>query len=382
MNRAFQLIFFAIIVLIILDDGKYMSMHVKEILYTISVNAKEIILFILPFGIITLFAKNTAKIGMNMTKIAAIAIIGIVLSNTFGTLSAYAFKSMINKTFSVTTHADNPEKLNALYRMKLPQSIPAHLTIVLGIAIGIAVKKINNSKLLEGLETVLKYFFRFIRLMIPLYVIGGVSKLQHDGLISMLSENFQDVIVLLLVAYAIYLFMVGFICFQSLDEMYEFMGKVIPIALLGGVSMCSMITLPMLLQTLKKKYNTNEITEIAAPISINNHLIGDCITIPIISFIVGKMYGFPAIDIYSYIIFTVYFVIAKFSILAIPGGGIIVMLPILQHCFGYGERELATITALYILLDFLITFVNVLANAMFMVLLNRVVIRVNYKVLR
>ncbi|AWD33474.1 Putative transporter [Candidatus Fokinia solitaria] len=382
MNRIFQLIFFLTIIFIVLDDGKHMSIHLKEMLYTISINAKEIILFVLPFGVITLFVKNTAKIGMNMTRLVALTIAFIILSNTLNTLAAYIFKGMINTTFIATTNIGNAEKLNVLYRMTLPRFIPISLTIVLGIVIGIFVKNRGGDKIIERLDIALKGFFIFIRCMIPPYVIGAISQLQHDGLLTTLSANFPNAIVFLLITYGIYLSAISVICFRDPDELFQFIGKVIPIALLGGISMCSMITLPALLQTLKKKYNACNIAEIATPISINNHLVGDCITIPIISFIVGKMYGFPPIDLYSYIVFTIYFVITKFSVLAIPGGGIIVMLPILQHCFGYGERELSTITALYILLDCLITFINVFANAMFMVFLNRIVIRTGWKELQ
>jgi Na+/H+-dicarboxylate symporter len=50
---------------------------------------------------------------------------------------------------------------------------------------------------------------------------------------------------------------------------------------------------------------------------------------------------------------------------AIPGGGIVVMLPILESCLGFNSEMLSLITALYILFDPVITSANVLGNGMF-----------------
>ena len=57
----------------------------------------------------------------------------------------------------------------------------------------------------------------------------------------------------------------------------------------------------------------------------------------------------PLPSLYEYLIFSFSFVIAKFSVAAIPGGGIIVMLPILENYLGFNAEMLSFITALYII---------------------------------
>lgn len=60
-----------------------------------------------------------------------------------------------------------------------------------------------------------------------------------------------------------------------------------------------------------------------------------------------------------------YFVLAKFSVAAVPGGGILVMLPILEAYLGLNGEMLSLITALYLLFDPVITCANILGNGAF-----------------
>ena len=101
------------------------------------------------------------------------------------------------------------------------------------------------------------------------------------------------------------------------------------------------------------------------PATANIHLIGDCVAIPCFAFAILKNFDIAQPDIIAYFTFTVYFVIAKFSVAAIPGGDIIVMLPILEQYLGFNSDMLSLITALYILFDPIITSANALGNGTF-----------------
>jgi len=61
---------------------------------------------------------------------------------------------------------------------------------------------------------------------------------------------------------------------------------------------------------------------------------------------VMKNFGFDQPELWAYLTFAFYFVMAKFSVAAIPGGGIIVMLPILENCLGFNAEMMSLITAL------------------------------------
>jgi Na+/H+-dicarboxylate symporter len=75
----------------------------------------------------------------------------------------------------------------------------------------------------------------------------------------------------------------------------------------------------------------------------------------------------PSFFVYG--VFALYFVLAKFSVAAIPGGGILVMLPILEKYLGFNAEMMSLITALYILFDPVITCANVMGNGAFSMIL-------------
>ena len=87
----------------------------------------------------------------------------------------------------------------------------------------------------------------------------------------------------------------------------------------------------------------------------------------------------PEPSLVNYLIFTFYFVLAKFSVAAVPGGGIIVMLPILESYMGFDTEMMALITALYILFDPVITCANVFGNGVFAKMIDNIMVFINQK---
>ena len=84
-----------------------------------------------------------------------------------------------------------------------------------------------------------------------------------------------------------------------------------------------------------------------------------------------KSFGVAEPGFLSYLIFAAYFVMAKFSVAGVPGGGILVMLPVLESYLGFNGEMLSLITALYILFDPVITCANVLGNGGFAITIER-----------
>ena len=73
--------------------------------------------------------------------------------------------------------------------------------------------------------------------------------------------------------------------------------------------------------------------------------------------------------------FACYFVLAKFAVAAVPGGGIIVMAPILAKQLGFTAEMVSLITALYIMLDCVTTAINVMGNGAFAVIMRNLFVK-------
>jgi Na+/H+-dicarboxylate symporter len=83
--------------------------------------------------------------------------------------------------------------------------------------------------------------------------------------------------------------------------------------------------------------------------------------------------GAPLPTFENYLLFTFYFCIAKFSAAGIPGGTVIVMLPILQKYLGLSPEMASLITTIYIIQDPVFTSANVMGNGAFALLVRKLI---------
>jgi Na+/H+-dicarboxylate symporter len=145
----------------------------------------------------------------------------------------------------------------------------------------------------------------------------------------------------------------------------------LPAAITGVGTMSSAAAMPLTILGVEKNSKHSDLARAIIPATVNIHLIGDCFAIPIFAFAVLKNFGIEQPDFAAYLIFACYFVLAKFSVAAIPGGGILVMLPILESYLGFQPEMMSLITALYILFDPVITPANILGNGAFALIISK-----------
>jgi Na+/H+-dicarboxylate symporter len=151
----------------------------------------------------------------------------------------------------------------------------------------------------------------------------------------------------------------------KIQEFLNNIKNMLPAAISGFSTMSSAASMPLTIIGAENNTQNKEIAGCVIPATVNIHLVGDCFAIPIFAYAVLKSFGLPEPSLFNYMIFAFYFVLAKFSVAAVPGGGIIVMLPILEVYMGFNAEMMSLITALYILFDPIITCANVLGNGAF-----------------
>jgi Na+/H+-dicarboxylate symporter len=78
--------------------------------------------------------------------------------------------------------------------------------------------------------------------------------------------------------------------------------------------------------------------------------------------------GFSMPSLELYMMFALYFCLAKFSTAAVPGGGVIVLLPVLQSHMGLTPEMASLVATIYILQDSIFTASNVMGNGAFAIL--------------
>ncbi len=359
----------AILILAIISFGSFIPVAVAQILYGISISIKSIIIFLLPIIIFSLLYKAAVNLAKDASRIIVLILVGVVASNFLTTTLTQFIGAWVYDFDISIIMPDEGSSLTGTVLFELQSWVPNYIAMFSGIVAGILSASIvpdGAERLGLFLEKIVNYLLRAITLLIPLFVTGFVVKLQHDGIVTQIIKDYTVIFAIIAVAQFGYILLLYFVFNKFRFKAFvSSVRNMLPAALSGFSTMSSAASMPLTLVGTEKNADNKDLVHTVVPATVNIHLIGDCIAIPCFAFAILKNYGLEQPHLFVYLIFTCYFVLAKFSVAAIPGGGIIVMLPILEQYLGFNSEMLSLITALYILFDPIITSANVLGNGAF-----------------
>ncbi|HLB41526.1 MAG TPA: cation:dicarboxylase symporter family transporter [Gammaproteobacteria bacterium] len=362
-------IIFLIIILAVISFGSLIPVEIKQILYALSLTIKSLIIFLLPLVIFGLLFKMAVNLTHHATRIILFILGGVICSNFIATFLSHYIGSLIyHLDLSITLPKDT-SMLQAAWIWGLPQLIANNKAMFGGIGLGMFLSLINvnvASRMATKLELLVTKILQLFIYLIPLFVTGYLIKLQADGVIMLILKDYALIFVLIASTQFIYITLAYLVLNRG--KMLDFLNcikNMLPAALSGFSTMSSAASMPLTIIGVENNTRNKTLARAVVPATVNIHLLGDCFAIPIFAFAVLKTFGIAEPTLISYLIFTFYFVLAKFSVAAVPGGGIIVMLPILESYLGFNTNMLSLMTALYVLFDPVITCVNILGNGAF-----------------
>lgn len=357
------------IILSVKLGGDLIPSFYQSLLYGLSLSIKSGIVFLLPFIVFSLLFKTTVSFANRASKMMLLILVAICCSNFISTLFSYSVGML-------AYHGDLSLQLPEAHDALLPIgefSFPSWISnaqglfagVILGIILG-KFKPILAQNISSRLEKITQGLLKGILYVIPVFITGFIIKMNHDQLITYIVSSYAWIFALIAASVFAYIAFIYFIAnnFQA-KAAIKGMKNMMPAAIAGFGSMSSAAAMPLTILGAEKNADNPDIARSVIPTTVNIHLIGDCFAIPIFAFAVLKSFGVEDPSFVNYLIFAGYFVLAKFSVAAVPGGGILVMLPILEAYLGFNGQMLSLITALYILFDPVITCANILGNGGF-----------------
>ena len=368
MFKKMPIVLLAVIALMAVCE-RFIPAVLLSTLYALSLSLKSVIIFLLPAVIFMLLFQTTAKLSSKATKIILFLLAGICLSNFVSTLISYVIGSGI---YQLDLAIDLPKDSTGLlpaWVFSVPKLIGNDIAMFSGLTLGITLSLFKSNlaeKLSTHFEKAIGFLLKFILCLIPPFIIGFMGKLIHDKLIESIVANYALIFLLVAAAQYSYIFLIYLIANNfKFKNFLNSVKNMIPAAITGFGSMSSAAALPLTIIGSDKNTNSSPLTRLVIPTTVNIHLIGDCFAIPIFAFAVMKSFGIACPSLLTSLPFAYLFILAKFSVAAIPGGGIIVMLPILESKLGFTPEMSSLITALYILFDPIITTANITGNGAF-----------------
>ncbi len=354
------------IILAIVCLGQYIPIEAKTALYAASLSIKSVIITALPFVIFGLLFKVASQLAHNATKVILCILAMVCCSNFISTFISHYVGIWIYHFDLQVLQPQNFVELQPLWSWQIPKLIANDKAMMAGLILGTFVSYFYPAfaaRLAHFFEKNINKALQGFIYLIPLFVAGFVIKLHYDGAIGIILHDYSIIFAIILIAQLGYLLLVYFL--SSNLHFLRFINSIrnmTPAAIAGFSTMSSATAMPLTILGAEKNASNPDLARSIIPATVNIHLVGDCFAIPILAYAVLKSYGLAEPAFLEYLIFAAYFVLAKFSVAAVPGGGILVMLPILESYLGFNSEMLSLITALYILFDPVITFANVLGN--------------------
>ncbi len=354
----------------------FIPLPFKSFFYALSLTIKSIIIFVLPLIIFMLLFKTMATLTSKATKLIFILLGAIVLSNFVSTMVSYLVGHAVYQLDLSLTLPPETAGLQPLWNFSLPKWMGNDIALFSGLVLGIFLSWANPDlarRLSNSFEGVIQTLLRLLIALIPLFIAGFIIKLIEDKVLESMLLSYALIFTIVGIAQFTYVFLLYFSLNNfHLKKTFLCIKNMLPAAISGFGSMSSAASLPLTLVATEKNTGDPNLTRLVIPATVNIHLIGDCFAIPIFAFAVLKSFGMAEPSFLTYTVFAFYFVIAKFSVAGIPGGGIIVMLPILESVLGFHTNMSSLITALYIFFDPVITAANITGNGAFALLVHKI----------
>ncbi|APR99077.1 cation:dicarboxylate symporter family transporter [Wolbachia endosymbiont of Folsomia candida] len=363
-----QLLTLLTVIISVAFFGHLVPIEAKTFLYSASLSIKEVLLFIMPFIVFTLIFSSVNNLKQSAVKFILLLVITIFLSNLASSLIAYSVGYFIIKnTGPIQGISQHKEAIAPLWSFELPTLLSNFHALACGFISSIIASlllpkksKELSQKMLNLTLFVLKVFLTPV---IPIFVLGLALKMQHDEVLSLIFKNYSIIFIIITsVAYFYVFLLYGAANSFGLKNWITSIGNMMPAFITAMSTMSSNATMPLTLEGSKKNVKQDDVASSVIPITASFHLVGDCFFIIILSMIIASGYSLGMTD---YVTFLIYFLLFKFAIVAVPAGGIVVMLPILEKYLMFSPEMLSLITALYIVFDPIITSANVMGNGAF-----------------
>ena len=355
-----------IVLLIALFFGQMIPEFYRSIFYTISVQVQEILIFFLPFIIFSYLFACLINFENNIFVFLLSVLAFILIGNFLSLLYAYGIGVGCFSLMKIV-HADIPANgLQCLGCIRLPK-IPNDYALIAGTVVGSIFFYFKNDTafkvsafLKKGADFFLKRLFIPI---VPLFIFGFMVKMAGDGILAQTLVTYAPVFIAAILAQAVYiLVMFGIVARFRVSSWKTYIRNSVPMAVTGFSTMSSAATMPLLLDSAEKNTNHSPIVRAYIPAAVNVHHIGDGIVLPIVMMATLLTFGMPLPDFSTYLLFSLYYLVLKFGSAGVPGGGVMVMMPILQGLMGFDPTMQGFVMGLYMLFDPFITVTNVMCN--------------------
>lgn len=366
-NRGIQVL---LVLILYLSFAGSMPEFGHQLLYTISTLIKDIIIWIIPFTI-AFFISHTINSFKKSAPLFILTIMGFEAFSNFCSVW-YAFAAANSIADFNTNFAAAETSSNFAVLWRLPFTKPAWWSpqnacivgAVLG-CIGAFYRSLWLQNFIEQGKNVVEVILtKGIARLIPLYILGFVAEAHQKSLISNMVSHYPVLLswlLLFLTLYILLLFAVG--NGFSLKNTLKSIKNILPAVGIATCSGCSLSTMPWTIEGTAKNLRNPKLAQAVIPATTNIQMIGDCLMNAFLLTLLFKQFNGYVPDLWTWLSFSLIYVLARFATAAVLGGAFFLMMPIYEQYLGFTPEMLAILLAFNVILDPIVTIGNVTCNA-------------------
>lgn len=348
--------------------------------FTVSSLIKELLEVCLPFIVFFFVSAGIASFARQSVAMIAVLIGAVTFSNAATALYSYGAGQLLLAALPaqhVEVLALPAAGITPLWSFGLRSFISSEVAMLAALALG-CVLAFASLPLVARLVSAGKRrievgLTRFFIPLLPLYIFGFFLKMMRELPVARLCGAYGVIFVSVVVLQMLWLAFAYVVANRfSWRAAARSAGAAAPSYLTALGTMSSVATLPVSLVCAEKNTHNPVLAQFAMPILANIHLMGDAVSVPIFALATMQLFSGAMPSFITYLIFSGYLCLTMLAVSGIPGGGIIVMLPLLKSLFGFTPEMLSVITALYLLQDGFGTAANVMGDGALVIVLNRI----------
>lgn len=357
--------------------GPLLPVAVQSFLYAISLSLKELLVFVLPFIVFSLILTSIVHQKQGAVRLILLLIPLMCLSNLIATLIAYfAGDAIVHKAGLKLVTDQAAKTLIPTWDLILPIWISTKYAMISAMGFGLLCSFYlvePGQRIANTLHKITVFILnKLVIPLLPFMILGFVVKMQYEDILDTIADNYAyifSMIALLQVCYILpwYIILAKF----KTSVWLNYFKNMIPPFITGFSTLSSAATMPFTLIATRKNLHDPDVADFVIPSTVNIHLIGDCLSMPILAMALMVSFGYKFPSFSEYFIFSLYYVVARFGAVGIPGGGAIILWPLLISQFGFTSDMLALTHTLNLVFDPVITAMNIVANGAFAILFNK-----------
>lgn len=356
-----------------------------QVSYTFSFIFKELLSALLPFMVFFFVVTGILSFRKNAPLVLGIMLSCIFLSNALVALVSYVtmqlFGSNVLCDTALTSLIAQSTPIESLVQFSIPLPFNGIHALIAALAVGVACSFVTIPVLerfflfgKKWIEYCVSYLF--IPLL-PFYILGFLLKIRAEGMFACLLEQYGTAFMLILGLQVFYLTGLYFVASGfSIRRAWQAIQIAFPSYITAFSTMSSAAAIPISIESAEQNTGNRELASVAMPIMANVHLLGDSIVTPILAMVTMLVFQGILPGFVQYLGFVFYFCMTMFAVSGIPGGGILVMIPILKSQLGFTGEMVNVIMTIYFLLDSFGTGANVMGDGALVIIVNKMLKRV------